>query len=493
MVFRCKIDTPMSKTLKVLFLAAEADPFVKIGGLGDVARSLPLALRSIPPEDNGGYKIDVRLAIPLHTVVRGAASTMRRVAVFSLKRSGYDIPVHVFETNLKGMPVYIVAGDPINSSGAVYSSNPILDGEKYTFFSLASLNFLKQTSWQPDIIHANDWHTGLAIYILLIQRWGGESPGTASVLTVHNLPYLGPDVTDHLAAYSLPLATTDLPEWARALPLPLGLWAADAIVAVSPSYAQEILTKDNGAGLHGFLNRRTDVLSGILNGIDVQTYDPERDNVLVSTFNAKSLINRGKNKISLQERLGFSPNPGTPLLAMVSRMDPQKGVDLAINALRKLTNENWQGIILGTGDSVLEAEALRLQSDLPARFRVEIRFDHKLALQIYAGADILLMPSRYEPCGLSQLIAMRYGCIPIAHSTGGLKDTIRHGETGFLFGNATPMALTSALRKALLLYKDQERWQILQRNCMSQDFSWFHSAKQYASLYHSLVQGHHLL
>jgi starch synthase len=483
----------MSKTLKVLFLSAEADPFVKIGGLGDVARSLPLAIRSIPPEDNGGYKMDVRLAIPLHTVVRRVASTLRRVSVFSLQCSGADIPVQVFETNMKDMPVYLVAGDPINSSGAVYSSNPTLDGEKYTFFSLASLNFLKQTSWQPDIIHANDWHTALAIYILLIKRWSGEYPGTAAILTVHNLPFLGPDVTEHLADYGLPLATTDLPEWARALPLPLGLWAADAIVAVSPTYAHEILTPDNGAGLHGFINRRADVLSGILNGIDVQAYDPETDNALISNFNVNSLNKRGKNKIALQERLGFSPDPGTPLLGMVSRMDPQKGVDLAIDALKKIKNLPWQGIILGTGDPVLEAEALHLQSDLPARFRVEVRFDPRLARQIYAGADILLMPSRYEPCGLSQLIALRYGCIPIVRSTGGLKDTIRHGETGFLFENATPKALTNALREAFLLYKDQERWQILQRNCMSQDFSWFHSAKQYAALYRSLVQVHHLL
>ncbi|MBT7783594.1 MAG: glycogen/starch synthase, partial [Anaerolineae bacterium] len=221
----------MTKTLKVLFLAAEATPFVKIGGLADVAGALPRALRALSEEDTGGVKLDVRLAIPLHMVIRTEAATLRPVASFSLMRSGSELNAQVFETNSGDMPVYFIAGEPITNSASVYSSNSALDGEKYTFFSLAALEMIKHLDWEPDIIHANDWHTSLVSYALQIKHWDAEMQDTKSLLTVHNLPFLGPDIMGRLASYGLPRSATDLPKWAHAKPLPLGLWASKKNVA----------------------------------------------------------------------------------------------------------------------------------------------------------------------------------------------------------------------------------------------------------------------
>jgi starch synthase len=221
----------MSQTINILFLAAEAEPFVKVGGLGDVAGTLPRALRAL---SNDELKVDVRLVLPYHSAIR--AESLRPIGIYSIPRGESEIQVEAFEGSLDGMPVYFLNGDPIRASGSVYSSNNKLDGEKYTFFSLAALELPRQINWNPDIIHANDWHTALASYGNLVKRWGEKTRKVSSVVTIHNLPFLGPDVSAALEAYGLPLANTDLPNWARVMPMPLGLWASDAIVAVSPTY-----------------------------------------------------------------------------------------------------------------------------------------------------------------------------------------------------------------------------------------------------------------
>ncbi len=470
-----------SDTLRVLFLAAEAEPFIKVGGLGDVAGSLPRALRALSQKAAGGAHLDVRLVLPLHPILRSRGLTLRPLTAFALAHRGDLLPVHVYETDLDGMPVYFLDGEPVRASGPVYSSDATLDAGKYAFFSLAALALPAQLAWPVDVWHANDWHAALTLYAARVR--GHEA---ARVLTVHNLPFLGPDVRFLLQEYAVPLLPAPLPEWAASLPLPLGLWAADAIVAVSPTYALEMQAPEYGAGLDAFLRSRADSILGILNGLDVTRYDPASDEGLARRFDADSLPERLHNKLALQERLGLPKAPRTPLLAMVSRMDPQKGVDLAIAALRRLRGCKWQAVILGTGDANLERRARRLARDLPDRVRAEIRYDALLARQIYAGADILLMPSRYEPCGLSQMIAMRYGCVPVVRATGGLKDTVREGETGFLFEAATPTALAAALRRALSAYADAERWRVLQLRGMRQDFSWSRSAREYAALYRRL-------
>lgn len=472
----------MSQTINVLFLAAEAEPFVKVGGLGDVAGTLPRALRALSTDD---LKIDVRLVLPHHSVIR--SDTFRPVGIYSIPRGRTEIQVEAYEGILDGMPVYFINGDPIRASGSVYSSNNKLDGEKYTFFSLAALELPRQINWTPNIIHANDWHTALASYGNLVKRWNEKTRRVSSVVTIHNLPFLGPNVSDILEEYGLPLANTDLPEWARVMPMPLGLWASDAIVAVSPTYAEEILHEEFGSGLQDFFRNRSDTLRGILNGLDTASFDPQTDPTLAANFNAETLSLRPRNKAALQERVGLPVNPDVPLLGMVSRMDQAKGIDIALKGLRMMTKQDWQLVILGAGDPKLESIAKKLQEDMPGRVRVEMRYDAKLARQIYAGSDIFLMPSRYEPCGLSQMIAMRYGSVPLVRAVGGLHDTVTDSETGFVFVDTKVKSFNDTLRRALSLYPYRSRWMDLQKAGMAQDFSWSNSAQKYLELYKKLM------
>ncbi len=472
----------MPQTINILFLAAEAEPFVKVGGLGDVAGTLPRALRAL---SNDEVKLDVRLVLPSHSVIR--SDSLKAVGIYSIQRGKAELQAEAFEGTLDGMPVYFINGDPIRSSGSVYSSNSKLDAEKYTFFSLAALELPRQINWEPNIIHANDWHTALAAYGNLVKRWNEKTRRVSSVVTIHNLPFLGPDVKDLLEEYGLPLANTDLPDWGRVLPMPLGLWASDAIVAVSPTYADEILHEEFGCGLQEFFRNRTDSLYGILNGIDIASFDPQTDPTLAANFSAATLSNRSRDKAALQERVGLPVNPDVPLLAMVSRMDQAKGIDIALKGLKMMAKQDWQLVLLGAGDPNLEAQAKKLQEELPSRVYVETRYDAKLARQIYAGSDIFLMPSRYEPCGISQMIAMRYGSVPLVRAVGGLHDTVTDGETGFVFVDKKVKSFNDALRRALSLYPDHSRWMNLQLADMVQDFSWTKSARKYLEVYKKLM------
>ena len=477
----------MPEQVKVLFLAAEADPFVKVGGLGDVAGSLPRALRSLPPELTGDIAVDIRLVLPFHPVLRSKAVSLHPLSPFTLKRGEEEVTVEAFETKNGDLPVYLIGGGPIDSSSSVYSADSVTDAEKYTFFSLAALELIKQLGWNPDIVHANDWHTALAAYGLLVQHWQDGQARTASVVSVHNLPFLGPDIDDLLASYDVPLAQTDLPNWARLKPMPLGLWSADAIVAVSPTYADEMLSPDYGAGLEEFLKTRRKNLLGILNGLDVDSFNPATDEDIPARFTVESLDARYANKTALATKAGFTPDLYVPLLGVVSRMEQQKGIDLVITGLRKLVNQPWQAVILGTGDPKLEDLARKLAKDFPERVHFEARYDAKLARLIYAGSDIFLMPSRYEPCGLSQMIAMRYGCVPVVRAVGGLHDTVTDSETGFVFIEPKVKDFVTAIKRAIKVYKDNEAWQGLQKNGMSQDFSWTKSALKYFELYRRLI------
>jgi starch synthase len=474
--------------MKILFLAAEAEPFIKIGGLADVAGSLPLALRRLSDRNSSDVPLDVRLVLPLHQAVRLDGAELPVVAEFSVWRGSLSIPVKVLETSLDGMPVYFISGAPISNTPTVYSPDPAHDREKYAFFSLAALELVQHLDWQPDIIHANDWHTSLALYALHSREIDSLRDRPRTVLTVHNLVYLGGDGSDVLSAYDLkPLTDHSLPVWAQSQPLPLGLWSANAIIPVSPTYAREILTPDFGCGLDPYLSTRLDSLTGILNGLDVNIWDPHKDKFLPACFNVDQLPARALNKSALQKTLVLKHDERIPLLAMVGRMDYQKGLDIAFTALRHLVGRKWQFVILGSGDPVLEETARQLQSDYPDRVRAVIRYDAELSHMLYGGADMFLMPSRYEPCGLAQMIAMRYGCVPVVHATGGLIDTVHEGRTGFLFENSEPISMEAALVRALDAYPDPAHWQRYQRNGMNEDFSWTRSAGQYALIYKSLL------
>ncbi len=474
----------MSRTINVLFLAAEADPFIKVGGLGDVAGVLPRELRALSTDE---LKLDVRLVLPKHSSVK--AENLRPVELFSVPRGGSEVGVEAFETSLDGMPVYFIDGEPIRANGSVYSLDAKLDAEKYAFFSVAAVELTRHINFQPDVIHANDWHTALSVYVNLTKRWEAGAKHVAGIVTLHNLPFMGSDIGAILESYGIKLAQTDLPDWARVLPLPLGMWASDAVVAVSPGYADEVLTEEFGCGLQEFLSQRRETLSGILNGIDTVSFDPFVDKALGVNYNLETLKLRAENKELLQGKLGLERNPHIPLIGIISRMDAQKGIDLAVSALKSMKNSNFQAVILGTGDPKLEESARELQTLFPDKIKTETRFDANLARQIYAGADMILMPSRYEPCGLAQMIAMRYGCVPVVRAVGGLKDTVIQNETGFVFEKAHHLSLAGAVKTAIKTYDDNERWSALQRNGMTRDFSWQASAQKYLELYESITSG----
>ena len=489
-------------TINILFMASEADPLIKVGGLGDVAGSLPRALRTVgSSSDLLPAQLDVRLVIPFHPGIDRDQYPSHQVAEYIVSSVDEDILVKAFALELDGLPVYLIEGAPIEQETGVYSANLEADGYKYVFFSLAALNLARKLDWKPAILHANDWHTSAAIYSLALNR--STDPffrQTASVLTIHNLPYLGSMTSSALDAFELPPAeNTSLPVWAGHMALPLGLLTADRIVAVSPGYAKEILTPEFGSGLQTFLRAHSKKITGILNGLDTRKWDPSTDLELAVNYSPANLPARSANKSFLQEELGLDDSPHIPLLAMVTRMDPQKGVDLAVDALRLIFQSSStdgtiiQVVFLGTGNPVLEQSVRLLEQDYPDHVRAQITYNDKLSRQIYAGADALLMPSRYEPCGLSQMIAMHYGCVPIARATGGLSDTIHDPtssdqSTGFLFKPATPQALADAIQRALTAYTNDPRdWQAMQIRGMQQDFSWDRSALEYLKQYKILL------
>jgi starch synthase len=478
----------MTDTLNVLFIASEAEPFVKIGGLADVAGSLPAALRALSPKMTNGVVLDVRLVIPLHRVIQSESSTLLPVMEFPIYRRGGNISVQVFERSLDGVPVYFITGLPIMTATSVYSPDSRADIEKFTFFSLAALELTRRMGWRPDIVHANDWHTALALYALRSRRGETFYCRTAGLLTLHNLPYMGGEAGEAIASYGLaPLTDEGLPKWARSQPLPMGLWAADAIVPVSETYAREILTPEFGCDLQTFLRTRSNSITGIVNGLDIKAWDSVADKHLAASFDVDSLGGRQENKLALQKKMGLPVDARIPLLAMVSRVDQQKGLDLVFETLPQMASTPWQFILLGSGDPKLEAAARSLQARYPERVQAVLRYDAGLSHAIYGGADMFLMPSRYEPCGLSQMIAMRYGCVPIVRATGGLKDTVEEGKTGFLFEKANADALLEAIQRAMGVYASQEKWRRFQRNGMKEDFSWTRSARQYAMIYRSLL------
>ncbi len=479
-----------SKTLRILFVAAEADPLIKVGGLGDVTGSLPRALRALKSEQTEGYRLDVRLAIPFHSAITTRQKNIEPAVSFTVPYSEGEMPAQAYLTHVDDLPVYLIAGEPIAKDAPVYSLNTRKDGEKYTFFSLAILELARKLNWKPDILHAHDWHTAIAVYALKLRR--EEDPffaHTRSILTVHNLPFMGAGTEEALQYFSIPPLEDDrLPEWGAYQPLPMGLASADQITTVSPTYAREIMTPEFGCGLQDFLQNRADSVTGILNGLDETTWDPSSDSALAETFDQSVLDQRIINKQALIREMSLPPNLDLPLMILISRMDWQKGVDLALDGLRQVAGLPWQAILLGNGDPGLEAAVRQLEAEFPYRVRAVIRFDTQLARRMYGGGDVLMMPSRYEPCGLAQMISMRYGCVPVARSTGGLRDTVKdqqtpENSTGFLFEESTPEALAAALRRAMAAYADREGWQARQQFGMQQDFSWERSAQTYAQIY----------
>jgi starch synthase len=463
-------------------LAAEAAPLAKVGGLADVVGSLPRALRKLGHE--------VRLAIPGYGSIDWPRYAPKLAARLAVSTTWGEPPAEIWETRVEEIPAYLVSGTPIPKDRWIYGRSIEEDGPKFIFFSLAGLWSTEALNWKPDVVHAHDSHTGAAVWWLATD--GRESPffrDVASLFTIHNLPYAAKGAGRFLGEYRLRRsdALQALPESYRDSLMGLGILAADGISTVSPTYAREILTPEGGAGLDGILRRRHDRLVGILNGIDTDSWNPAADGEIAATFDAATLERRAANKEALQEEAGLEKDERMPLLGVVSRLVKEKGFEIAAPALRRWLDRGGQFVLLGTGDPALEHEYAQFEMRYPHRASVRLRFDARYARRIYAGADALLIPSRYEPCGLAQMIAMRYGAVPIARRTGGLADTVVDagdpGGTGLMFDEFHTAALWDALERSLRVYAQPARWRELQRNGMARDFSWSRSAQEYAAAY----------
>ncbi len=469
-------------------LAAEAAPLAKVGGLADVVGSLPKALQAL------GH--DVRVVIPGYGAIDWNKYKPVERTRFPVYTTWGAPEARIWETAVDGVPYFLVTGDPIPRERWIYGRTIEEDGPKFVFFALAALFSSEALDWKPDVVHAHDSHTGAAVWWLATE--GRDNPwfrGVASVFTIHNLPYAAQGAGKALGDYKLRKsdALFALPADYRDSLMALGIVSADWLTTVSPTYAREILTPAGGHGLDGVLRVRADRLAGILNGIDVESWNPATDADLAATFDAATLPRRARNKTDLQRESGLEPDARMPLLAVVSRLVKEKGFDIAIPAIKRWLDRGGQFVLLGTGDPALEHDYAQFELRYPRRAGVRLRFDGRYARRVYAGADALLIPSRYEPCGLAQMIAMRYGAVPVARRTGGLADTVTDAGdpsgagTGLMFDEFNPWALWDALDRALKVYAQPAKWAELQKNGMGRDFSWSKSGREYATLYERAV------
>jgi starch synthase len=471
---------------RLLFLAAEAVPFAKVGGLADVAGSLPRAIRAL------GH--DVRLMMPRYGTIRSDQFHLEKIGEpFHVPVGPGEECVHLIGTTLDGgVPVYLLWNEQYFSSGFED------DAQRFAVFGQASLAALRLLDWKPDVIHTNDWHTGL------VPTWldtaGREDPfcrDIATLFTVHNLTYQGiagrliltfsqMEYVEHLA-----VEQPGTVNW-----MAQGIAHADLINTVSPRYAQEILEPEMGMGLDSLLRERQERLFGVLNGIDYEQWNPATDPNIPHRFDIETLDRRAANKTALQQQARLPVRSDVPLVGLVSRLDTVKGMDLMEPVLEWLLGGEGQFVLLGTGMPQYHEMFERVQARFPDRMHAFLKFDAALAQRIYAGADMFLMPSAVEPCGLGQMIAMRYGCVPVVRAVGGLADTVtdytaqRRRGTGFVFTDYTPEACQEALERALKAYRNKKTWRGLQRRGMKTDFSWSASAQEYVKLYRRAIKLH---
>jgi starch synthase len=480
----------MDPKLNVLFVSPEAVPFAKTGGLADVAGALPIALSTL------GLK--VCLLMPLYGAIRQGN--------FTLTKALSDLEVHfdfatlkfdVYSTEIGGVTFYLVERDEFFDRRQLYGTpkGDYFDNlERYTFLAKAVKPVCQALGFKPDIIHCHDWQSAL-VPVYLREKWQGEEvfAQSATVFTIHNLAYqglFGKEKYHLLDLDSSLFGINGLEFYDKINFLKGGILWSDAVTTVSRQYSQEIQTPEFGCGLEGVLRTRAETLTGIVNGIDYAIWNPNTDTLIAAPYSAGDVTGKGKNKLALMAEYQLDPKlKGAPVLGMVSRLADQKGFDLLAAILPELMAENLSLVILGTGDEKYHQLLSEAAAQYKGRLGVKIAFDNKIAHLIEAGADMFLMPSYYEPCGLNQIYSLKYGTIPVVRATGGLVDTIEPVDTkkktgtGFRFAEYTPEAFLACIREACQAYQDKALWKQLMVNAMNQDFSWEASARIYESLY----------
>jgi len=479
--------------LKILILAAEVVPFVKVGGLADVVGALPKALRAL------GH--DVRLVMPRYGQIdteRFGLSTV--LDKLSVDMATFREPVSVWQGGIgEGIPVYMIDAPRYFDREHIYGYTD--DGERFILFCRAALEVVRALGWSPDVIHCNDWHTGIVPnWMHTVYRNDPFFENTATVYTIHNLAYqgiFGYRILEVAGVATHGFLYPQIAELANVVDIMgRGILFADAVTTVSERYAQEILTPTFGEKLDSLLRSRKDRLFGILNGIDYVEMNPATDRYIAAQFDAQSLEERAKNKRALQERAHLPVQEDIPVLAMISRLTDQKGFDLLGQIVQPLFAQGVQFVVMGIGDQHYQEMFQNLAVRYPEQVASFLTFNTEMAQGIYAGSDMFLMPSRWEPCGLGQLIAMRYGSVPIVRNVGGLADTVqeydpRTGEgNGFTFDNYDPWEFFAAIVRALELYRFQDIWRTLQRRSMAADHSWQASAIRYVEVYRDAIVFH---
>ena len=481
--------------LRILLCSPEIAPYAKTGGLADMAAALPEALKELG--------CDIRLFMPLYHCARDKAVPLKPIAQqIPLLIGNRTYHCNLWETvSAGGIPVYLLEKEEFfdrdhlyGIHGKDYEDN----AERYIAFCQAVFPLCSHLSWFPNILHLHDWQAALvSAYWFHNWRYDPALSRTKTVFTIHNLAYQGIFPATHFALTHLPLhafAMEGLEFWGNCNFLKAGVIYSDALTTVSPRYSQEIQRPEFGSGLDGLIKDRRDKLVGILNGADYKIWNPETDPLIPARYDARNLSGKAVCKKRLLAELGFpKTNVNYPLLGMITRLVPQKGLDLFREVLDQLLSLNVSVVVLGTGDPPIEQWLKAKAEQVPGKLQVHLKFDERLAHLIEAGADLFLMPSRFEPCGLNQMYSLRYGTIPVVHATGGLDDSIvdvmlnPQTGTGFKFYQYTAFDFLYTTRSALELFQAKEKWLKLQQRAMAEDFSWGRSARSYLDLYRKLL------
>lgn len=481
------------QSLKVLILAAEVVPFTKVGGLADVVGALPKSLQAL------GH--DVRLVMPRYRQVDPQRFHLTTILDnITVNMGKFKVQVSVLQGEIGNhIPVYMIDSPRFFDRENIYGYTD--DGERFVLFCRAALEAMRALNWSPDIIHCNDWHTGIVPnWMNTLYRDDPFFANTATVYTIHNLAYqgiFGYRLLEVAGVAANGFVYPQIAELAHVVDIMgRGILFADVVTTVSERYAQEILTPTFGEKLDHLLRSRRDRLFGILNGIDDQEFDPVHDNYIRASFDTTSLEQRAENKKDLQQYARLPVQADVPLLAMVSRLADQKGFDLLAQIIHPLLVQGIQFVVMGVGDQHYHELFQNLAARYPDQVAVFLTFNTELQQRIFAGSDMFLMPSRFEPCGTSQMIAMRYGCVPIVRTVGGLADTVQEYDPstgtgcGFTFTNYDPWEFFAAVVRGLALYRFKDIWRNLQRNGMQVDHSWHVSAKRYVDIYRKALLFH---